>query len=282
MKTGIVLEGGAMRGLFSAGVLDVLMKNKIKFDAGIGVSAGICFGVNYKSNQIGRTIRYNTKYAGDKRIASWSSWMKTGDLYGVDFCYRVIPEKLDVFDTDTFINNPMDFWCVATDIETGQPVYHKLSKGGKADLDWIRASSSIPVFAHPVKIDNRKYWDGGVSDSIPVRFFEKLGFDRIVVLLTQPYTYRKEESSIQPIVDVLLHKYPKVLKDLKTRHEDYNKTLEHIYKLQKEDKLFVIQPPAPLNIGTMEKDPKQMKKVYEVGVREAEHQLDALRTYLNN
>ena len=282
MKTGIVLEGGAMRGLFSACVLDVLMKNKIKFDAGIGVSAGICFGANYKSNQIGRTIRYNTHYAGDKRMASWSSWFKTGDLYGADFCYRVIPEQLDVFDTNAFKKNPMDFWCVATDIETGQPVYHKLSDGGKADLEWIRASSSIPVFARPVEIDNRKYWDGGVSDSIPVRFFEKLGFDRIVVLLTQPYTYRKEKSFIQPIVDALLHKYPQVLKDLKTRYKDYNKTLEHIYKLQKEDKLFVIQPPAPLKIGTIEKDPHQMKKVYEIGVCEGEHQLAALQTYLNN
>ncbi|MCI6882292.1 MAG: patatin family protein, partial [Lactobacillus johnsonii] len=194
MKKGLVMEGGAMRCMFTAGVIDTLMKAGIDFDGAIGVSAGAAFGCNYKSRQIGRVLRYNVKYASDPRLSSWQSWLKTDDLYGADFCYRELPVELDVFDTAAFQKNPMDFWCVATDINNGEAVYHKLISGKEADLQWIRASSSIPVFARPVEIGSRKYWDGGISDSIPIKFFEKIGYDKNVVILTQPLSYRKEAS----------------------------------------------------------------------------------------
>lgn len=130
VKTGLVLEGGAMRGLFTAGVIDVLMENNIKFDGAVGVSAGAAFGVNYKSHQIGRVLRYNLKFAGDPRFASWKSWRKSGNLYGANFCYPLIPDKLDKFDKETFAKDPMEFWCVATNAETGKAVYHKLTMQG--------------------------------------------------------------------------------------------------------------------------------------------------------
>ena len=236
--------------------------------------------MNYKSHQVARVLRYNVRYARDPRLASWQSWLKTGDLYGTDFCYRELPEELDVFDAQTFEHDPMEFWCVATDVETGQPVYHKLVKGQTADLQWIRASSSIPVFARPVKIGNRYYWDGGVSDSIPLDFFEKRGYDRNVVVLTQPKSYRKVNKHTYPILKLILHKYPQVLKRLKTRADDYNAVLDKIARQQEASKLFVVQPPQALRIGTMEKDPAQLKRVYEIGRRTMIKQLPALKKYL--
>lgn len=280
MKKGLVMEGGAMRCMFTAGVIDTLMKEKIKFDGAIGVSAGAAFGCNYKSEQIGRVLRYNIKYAHDPRLSSWQSWLKTGDLYGADFCYRELPVKLDIFDTNAFQKNPMDFWCVATDIDNGEAVYHRLLSGKEADLKWIRASSSIPVFARPVEIGTRKYWDGGISDSIPIKFFEKIGYQKNVVILTQPLSYRKEASKLYPALELVLHKYPAVLKKLKTRATDYNDVLSYIRKKEVQGKILVIRPPYPLDIGTMKKDPKELKRVYNIGVKEAQNCLKAVQSYL--
>lgn len=278
---GLVLEGGAMRGMFTAGVLDVLMENNIHFDGGIGVSAGACFGVNYKSRQIGRVLRYNRKYAGDKRLASWESWLKTGDLYGADFCYRVLPTELDVFDAKTFAENPMAFWCVATDINLGRPVYYKMNKGRDRDLQWIRASSSIPVFARPVPIAGHYYWDGGVSDSIPIAFFQRHGYNKNVVILTQPKNYCKHfHTNTYRFLQVALRKYPKVLRDLKNRAKNYNLTLEKLLREEKSGQTFVIRPPFALEIGTVEKDPRKIEMIYDVGRCEAEKQISALKKYL--
>ncbi|MDE7051134.1 MAG: patatin family protein [Lactobacillus sp.] len=280
MKKGLVMEGGAMRCMFTAGVIDTLMKEKVVFDGAVGVSAGAAFGCNYKSEQIGRVLRYNVKYASDPRLSSWHSWFKTGDLYGADFCYRELPVELDVFDTSAFQKNPMDFWCVATDINNGEAVYHKLISGKEADLQWIRASSSIPVFARPVEIGNRKYWDGGISDSIPIKFFEKIGYQKNVVILTQPLSYRKEASKLYPALELLLNKYPAVLGKLKTRARDYNCVLDYLRKKEVQGKILVIRPPYPLDIGTMEKNPEELKRVYNVGVKEAKKNLKAVRAYL--
>jgi predicted patatin/cPLA2 family phospholipase len=172
IKTGLVLEGGAMRGLFTAGALDVFMERGITFDGLIGVSAGACFGCNYKSGQIGRVIRYNKRFARDPRYCSWRSLFTTGDLFGAEFCYRELPKKLDVFDAAAFEANPMEFHIVATDAATGKPVYKRLDRADDTALDWIRASASMPIVSRPVEIDGRKYLDGGLSDGIPLKYFE--------------------------------------------------------------------------------------------------------------
>ena len=156
MKKGLVLEGGAMRGMFSAGVIDVLMENNIEFDAVVGVSAGAAFGCNYKSKQIGRTIRYNMKYIKDPRYCSFRSLIKTGDMFGKDFCYNEIPNKLDPFDNDTFKKNPVEFYVVATDINNGKAVYKKLDSADGYGLSYMRASASLPLVAKPVKIDGKE------------------------------------------------------------------------------------------------------------------------------
>lgn len=188
---------------------------------------------------------------------------------------------MDVFDTAAFQKNTMDFWCVATDINNGESVYHKLILGKEADLQWIRASSSIPVFARPVEIGSRKYWDGGISDSIPIKFFEKIGYDKNVVILTQPLSYRKEASKLYPALELVLHQYPAVLKKLKTRAKDYNDVLNYIRKKEVQGKMLAIRPPYPLEIGTMEKDPQELKRVYQIGVKEVKKNLQAIKTYLS-
>lgn len=282
MASGLVLEGGAMRGLFTAGVLDVLMKNNVTFDAAVGVSAGAAFGVNMKSKQIGRVLRYNLRFAGKPYYASWKSWRRSGNLYAENFCFHIIPEKLDVFDKKTFMANPMEFWCVATDAATGKPVYHKLRDAGYVDLEWIRASSSIPFFAHPVAIKGHYYFDGGVSDSVPYDFLVKNNFDKKVVITTQPKEYRKKQSKLFPIEKVILREYPAVLKKLATRAEDYNAVLDEIQRDEDNGETFVIGPPYSLNIGTVESDKDEIKRVYEIGRKEAEKVLPELVGYLKD
>ena len=199
MKTGLVLEGGAMRGMFTAGVLDVLMEHNIQLDGAIGVSAGAVFGCNYKSHQIGRTIRYNTEYCTDKRYASFGNLLRTGNLYSEQFCYHTVPEKLDPFDTKAFRENPMDFFVVCTDVRTGEPIYHKCRTGDAEDIRWMQASASMPLAAKIVKIGHCQLLDGGVADSIPVRFFESIGYKRNLIILTQPKGFVKRKTRCCPL-----------------------------------------------------------------------------------
>lgn len=282
MKIGLVLEGGAMRGLFTAGVIDVLMENKINFDVAIGVSAGAAFGVNLKSKQIGRVLRYNLRFAGKPYYASWKSWRRSGNLYAANFCYHILPDKLDIFDKETFMANPMRFWCVATDAATGEPVYHELHDAGYVDLEWIRASSSIPFFAHPVAIGGHYYFDGGVSDSIPYDFLIKNGVSKRVVITTQPKEYRKKQSKLYPIEKIVLREYPAVLKKLATRAEDYNAVLDKMEEDENQGNAFIIRPPYPLEIGTVEQNKEEIKRVYETGRKKAEEILPDLVEYLKD
>lgn len=171
MKTGLVLEGGAMRGMFTAGVMDVLMENGVDFDGVIGVSAGAAFGCNYKSKQIGRVIRYNTRFCADKRYGGLGSLVKTGDIYNTDFCYGTVPLELDPFDFTAYDANPQEFYVVCTDIESGQPVYHKYLGQSDHGFDWIRASASMPLVSRIVEIEGRKLLDGGIADSSPCGTF---------------------------------------------------------------------------------------------------------------
>ncbi|MGI6511525.1 MAG: patatin-like phospholipase family protein [Catenisphaera adipataccumulans] len=281
MRKGLILEGGAMRGLFSAGVMDVMMENGIDFDGAIGVSAGAAFGCNYKSKQIGRTIRYNIRFADEWRYCSWRSWLLTGDLYGADFCYKELPAHLDVFDFQTFRKNPMEFYVVCTDAHTAKPVYHKLVKGTEQDLDWIRASASMPVVSHPVHIDGYDLLDGGISDSVPVHYFESIGYRKNVIILTQPAAYVKEPQDHQKLLKHALHNYPEVFKKLEHRHVAYNQTMAYIRQLEQTGQAFVVRPPRPLQIGSIEHDPEEMKRVYKIGKAEGKRQVEKMKQFLS-
>ena len=281
MKTGLIMEGGAMRGMFTAGVLDVLMENGLVTDGAIGVSAGAVFGCNYKSHQIGRVIRYNTEYCNDKRYASFKNLVKTGNLYSEQFCYHEVPEKLDPFNEAAFAASPMDFFVVCTDVKTGEPIYHKCRKGNAEDVRWMEASASMPLAAKIVKIGHYGLLDGGVADSIPVRFFESIGYKRNLIILTQPKGYIKKKNKFLPAIRAKYFRYPAFVEAVADRHERYNETLSYISMLEQAGKDYVIRPPIPLEIGAMERDPAQLRRVYETGRAVAQIQVEKIRDFLN-
>ena len=281
MKTGLIMEGGAMRGMFTAGVLDVLMENGLVTDGAIGVSAGAVFGCNYKSHQIGRVIRYNTEYCNDKRYASFKNLVKTGNLYSEQFCYHEVPEKLDPFNEAAFAASPMDFFVVCTDVKTGEPIYHKCRKGDAEDVRWMEASASMPLAAKIIKIGHYGLLDGGVADSIPVRFFESIGYKRNLIILPQPKGYIKKKNKLLPAIRAKYFRYPAFVEAVADRHERYNETLSYISMLEQAGKDYVIRPPIPLEIGAMERDPAQLRRVYETGRAVAQIQVEKIRDFLN-
>lgn len=281
VKTGLVLEGGAMRGMFTAGVLDVFMENGIVFDGMIGVSAGAVFGCNFKSRQIGRTIRYNKKYGKDKRYCSFYSLLKTGDMYGADFCYNILPNELDIFDAETFKNNPMPFYIVASDCETGKPFYKELKNGDSDDMVRLRASASMPLVSKVVRIDGRKLLDGGITDSIPIKYFESLGYNRNVVILTQPADYKKSPAKMMPLIRAALKKYPAVAEAMSKRHTVYNEEKRYVFEKAALGEIFVICPERPLGIRRTESDPDKLQQVYDEGRNIALEQLDSVKDFLS-
>lgn len=281
MKTGLVMEGGALRGLFTAGVIDVFMENGITFDGAIGVSAGATFGCNIKSGQIGRALRYNVKYCKDKRYFSFLSLILTGNLFGKNFCYHKIPEKLDPFDNDAFEKNPMEFHLVCTDVETGKPVYKKCDRLDGENLEWVRASASLPLVSEVVEVDGMKLQDGGISDSIPLKYFESIGYDRNVVILTQPKGYIKKPTSTVKRFGFMLRKYPKMIEALENRHNMYNQTTKYIEDKENAGEVFVIRPSETLPIERTTRDPEKLKQVYEAGRCEALKNLDKIKAFLS-
>ncbi|MGN1408745.1 MAG: patatin family protein [Eubacteriales bacterium] len=285
MKTGLILEGGSMRGMFTAGILDVFMENKIDFDGAIGVSAGAVFGCNYKSHQIGRALRYNKKYCRDKRYVSFSSLIFTGDIFNAKFDYDEIPNRLDPFDSAEFKASPIEFYVVATDVDTGRAIYRKCENGGEDDIQWMRASASMPGLSNVVyrEVNGKTVGlsDGGTADSIPLKYFESIGYDRNVVILTQPDGFRKEENKFMPYLKLRLRKYPALLHALSVRHVMYNETIDYIKQREAEGSVLVIRPPEPLNIKPIVHDPNELERVYQIGRREGEKNLEKVKIWLD-
>ena len=279
MKTALIMEGGAMRGMFTCGVIDVFMENGIGFDGAAGISAGAIFGCNFKSRQIGRPVRYNKKYCRDPRYCSVRSLVKTGDLFGADFCYRELPELLDPFDRKAFAENPMEFYVGATDTETGTCVYHLCTDGGEKDTLWFRASASMPVVSRPVPIDGRQYLDGGISCAVPYECMENRGYNRNVIVLTQPKGYRKKPAS-SAVMKFALRKMPKICEAMEHRHEMYNRQMDELDQMESEKTALIIRPPEDLGIGRTEKNPEELERVYRIGRRAAENRLEEVRLFL--
>ena len=222
MKKGLVLEGGSMRGLFTAGVMDVLLENNIVFDGSIGVSAGAAFGCNYKSKQIGRVLRYAKRFCNYWKFCSFRSWILTGNIFGAEFCYKEIPLKLDVFDEETYEKNPMTFYVVVVDIKTGEAVYHLMEDCNSENMEWMRASASQPVFSKPVKINGSEYLDGGMKDSIPLEYMQKNGYEKNIVILTQPDGFVKKQMKVMPLIRLFTLHRPQIAKALGARPDMYN------------------------------------------------------------
>ncbi len=280
-KIGLVLEGGAMRGLFTAGVMDVMMENGIEFDGLIGVSAGSSFGCNYKSRQPGRVLRYNLKYAGDPRYMGLRSLVTSGNLVGAEFAYHTLPLQLDVFDIETFERNPMAFYLVATDVATGLPAYYRMDKVNRDSLEWLRASASMPAVTKPVRVDDgRLMLDGGISDSIPLAYFRSIGYGRNVVVLTQPRDYVKKPSS-KWLWRMLMHGHEAIAEAMSRRHEMYNAQLRLVDEGVRRGDTFVIAPDSPLPIGRVSTDKTKMTNVYNIGRQTAQRLLPALIEFMS-
>lgn len=280
-KVGLVLEGGAMRGMFTAGVLDTFMDNDIKIDGIIGVSAGALFGVNYFSKQKGRVIRYSKRFCKDLRYMSMLSLLFTGNVVNKNFAFYKVTKKLDKFDNDTYVENNTGYYAVVTNVETGSPEYIKVEDCIK-DLEVLRASSALPMASRIINIDGKKYLDGGISDAIPIEKCFELGYDKVIVVLTRDLSYRKKSLSLKTInkVKKKFKKYPKLVDTMINRYDNYNNTIEKIIELEKEGKIFVIRPSSEININLIERNKDRLQEVYDLGVNDCNKEINKLKKYL--
>ena len=281
-KVGLVLEGGSLRGLYSAGVLDIMMDNDIDIDCIVGTSAGALFGPNYFSKQRGRAIRYNKRYCKDRRNISFLSLIFTGNIVNKKFAYYKITKELDKFDNETFMKSKKELYVTATNIKTAECEYFKI-KDVFEDMEKLRATSSIPIMTRPVKINNNYYLDGGISDSIPIKKCQELDCDKMIVILTQPDSYKKEIISTkkQKMIKIIFKKYPKLIKRIMNRHNEYNECVDYIRKLEKEKKIFVIRPSKQLDIDLIERNPDKLESVYQIGINDMKKEIKKLKEYLN-
>ena len=279
-KSALVLEGGGMRGAYTAGVLDYLMDKGVEFDTVYGVSAGALTGANYKSRQIGRGIRTFAAYLQDERYAGPQYLLKTGDWFNIDFSYNQIPNRLDPADYDAFNENKTDFYCVVSNVETGKAEYIKITDLRK-QMDRLRASASLPLLSNIVAVDGKKYLDGGSCDSIPLKKSISDGHSKNLVILTQHRGFVKKPSANRYACRVMYNKYPNYVKAMNNRHLMYNRQLKYTYEMERLGKAFVIQPQKPVEISRLEKNPARLMELYHRGKVDAQKNFDRLTEYLN-
>ena len=280
-STALILEGGGMRGTFTAGVLDYWLDRNILFDRVYGVSAGACQACSYLCGQRGRAIRVWTTYCGDKRFCSFSSLLRTGDYFNADFNYHQLPDILEPLDNERFLNGGSRFFAVVTDLETGLPEYPEV-RDMRKDVALVQASSSLPLLSRPVRVNGRKYLDGGVADSIPLARAIRDGSRKQVLVLTQPAGYRKSPNRLLPLIGLRYKAYPAFVSAMRSRHARYNQVLDQIESLEREGKIFVIRPDDTAGVGRIEKDPDKLRALYDSGYETAKRADGKLAEYLND
>ncbi len=282
MKIGLVLEGGGLRGLYTAGILDIFMEKGIHIDGIMGVSAGALFGINYKSNQMGRILRYNKKYAKNKNYMGMYSLLTTGNIMNEEFCFNKIVNELDPIDYETYKHSKVEFYAVVTNIETGKAEYIKIDDlKDKDNLEYLRASGSMPFVSKPVNIQNKKYLDGGIADSIPIDKMMHMDYDKVIVILTRPKEYRKKKSN-QVFPKLYYRKYPKFAEAINHRYQMYNEELDKVSDLEKEGKIFVIRPSKLVKIKRIKKNEHRMQEMYDLGREDTLKVITKLDKFINN
>ena len=279
MKVGLVLEGGAMRGMYTAGVLDVFLEKCISVDAVVGVSAGALFGVNYLSRQKGRVIRYNKRFNSDKNYMGLRPLLREGNIVSTKYAYEEVPRKLDPFDDESYKKSGIPFYAVVTDIETGEPEYIQVYSAFE-QMDVLRTSGSMPFVSKPVLYNNKMYLDGGISDSIPFQWLSSQGYDKLIVILTRDMEYRKKPMS-SSLIKLFYKKQPQLSEKLLKRHDVYNKSVELLKQWENEGKVFVIRPSKPIEIGRIETNPDKLQEVYDLGLKDATESLLELQKYIS-
>ena len=279
IEAGLVVEGGGMRGVYTAGVLDYFMEKNLYFDDCYGVSAGACHISSYVSKQIGRSIKVTLEYINDKRYCSVNSLIKTGDMFGVEMLYDLIPNKLELYDYDTFNKFKGNFYSVVTNCKTGKAEYMKI-KDMKKDIIAVRASSSLPLLSRIVEINGKEYLDGGITDSIPIKKSIKDGHKKNVVILTRDKTYRKSKPKFLSLLKFKYKKYPNLVKAIENRYKIYNETLDFLEEEKAKNKVFIIQPKLPVKISRIEKDKDKLKALYNQGYEDAKEIYEDLMKFL--
>ena len=279
IEAGLVVEGGGMRGVYTAGVLDYFMEKNLYFDDCYGVSAGACHISSYVSKQIGRSMKVTLDYINDKRYCSINSLIKTGDMFGVEMLYDLIPNKLELYDYDTFNKFKGNFYSVVTNCNTGKAEYMKI-KDMKKDIIAVRASSSLPLLSRIVEINGKEYLDGGITDSIPIKKSIKDGHKKNVVILTRDKTYRKSKPKFLSFFKLKYKKYPNLVKAIENRYKMYNETLDFIEEEKAKNKVFIIQPKLPVKISRIEKDKDKLKALYNQGYEDAKEIYEDLMKFL--
>lgn len=279
-KVAMVLEGGSFRGQFTAGVLDVLLEHGVETAACYGTSAGALNGLNYKSRQIGRVNRVNLAFCNDSRYMGAQSLITTGSMVGYDFMLNDVQDRLDPFDNEAYLANPMEMYACATDIVFGTAAYLPI-RNATLDIDSVRASTSLPLVTQPVEIDGHLYLDGGTADSVPVEHaLEDAGFDRAIVVLTQDRGYTKGEYGLMPAARRAYAAYPYLLDAMESRHERYNEQREHIWEYERQGRALVVAPARPVEVGHVEHDAAKLLDLYIQGRQEAQRLLGDIKEFV--
>lgn len=280
-KGGLVLEGGGMRGIYTAGVLDFFIDKDIYFENTYGVSAGICHACSYLAKQRNRAYRVNVDYLDDKRYASFYSLVTTGDYFGAKMLYDEIPNRLYPFDKKTYELFEGNLYAVVTNMETGKAEYIKLEDMDK-DIVYVRASSSLPLLSRIVEVDGKKYLDGGISDSIPINRAMEDGNEKNVIVLTQPDGYRKEKNKLLPVMKIKYKKYPNFINSMANRHINYNNSLDKIESEVSNGRAFVIRPSVDMSIDRLEKNRDKLDELYNLGYNDAKKSYDKLLNFISD
>ena len=276
---GLVLEGGAMRGIYTAGVLECFLEDKINFQYVIGVSAGACMAASYLSDQSGRNKRVNIDFVNDKRYLSYKNLFLKGELFGMDFIFDEIPNNIDPLDIRRIIDGPEEFVIVTTDCQTGEPVYFN-----KDDYDvdtlgsCLRASSSIPFFAQPVEVGGKMMFDGGISDPIPLVKAESDGNEKNIVVLTKPRGYYKKPIRAANVISY--KKYPKIDERIRVRYKHYNERLAYIFEEEKKGNVLVIAPSVDTGVGRTTRNKAKLEQLYKLGYKDAKAKLNDIKTFM--
>lgn len=276
----LILEGGGMRGTYTAGVLDCFLDNNIEIDDIVGVSAGICTGISYVSKQKFRSLSVNTKYLDHGRYVGIRNLFSTGSIFNMNLLFKSIPDELEPFDYKTYNNSGKRVTSVATSCETGKAEYFDVSKLTRGNLEKIQASASIPLLAKPVEIDGKMYWDGGVADSIPIEWSIKNGADKNIIVLTRPLGYRKEVKPHSPVTDKVLRKYPEIAKTYAKRDEEYNASLELCEAEAAAGRAIIIAPSDTEGVSRLTKDRVKLVKLYKRGYSDAEKMIDKIKEFI--
>lgn len=279
MKIGLVLEGGALRGLYTAGVLDCFLKNNIQVDGVYASSAGAMFGINYISKQQGRVLRFVKKLSSDKRYMGFKSYLTTGNIINKDYSYYKLPMYEDPFDELTFQKNYIPFYASLTNVETGQAEYKEILNTQK-DVEYLRASSSMPFLSKIVKIKSKKYLDGGLADSIPLKICQKNNYDKIIVILTREEDHIERKNN-QLLTKIVYHKYPNLVKIINNRYKEYNSLITEINKLAADKQIFLIRPSKHIEMKSLERNNDKLQSMYDLGLNDANKLLNDLKKYIS-